>query len=202
MKRLILLLVLLGGTLAAAAQYPPSRGMRIRQYDERTIYIDPMHPYGPPGKMVAVRHGTFTRLYMNNWMLPNDYATMIMATENPIAYEAMRRANHNLTWACISGTAGTIGIAWTLIDWATRPSHDFEGEFWDKHRGRESVNWIPAAVGAVLWVAVIPLVRGYNRNIEYAANHYNHGLELSHNFRPHKPYLVPAESGIGLALKF
>ena len=201
MKRLIFILILLTGALALSAQYPPRHSTRIRHSDGRTIYIDPAQSYGPPGKMLPVRHGTFTRLYMNGWMLPDDYATMLMA-ENPEAYAAMRRANRNLIWACVAGTAGTIGIGWTLIDWANRPSHGFEGEFWDKHRGRESVNWIPAAAGAVLWFAVIPLVGGYNRNIQYAASHYNHGLELSGHFAPRKPCLAPADSGIGLALKF
>ena len=197
MKKSILVLILLAGTLSLSGQYP--RSMRIRQLDERTIYIAPAHPYGPPGKMLAVRHGIFSRIYMNGWMIDNSYATMLMA-EHPQAYTAIRRANTNLTWACVSATAGTVGIAWTLIDWASRPPKEFKGEFWDNER--RSVNWVPAVVGAVLWIAVFPLVSGYNRQLERAVGLYNRSLGLSAGSGLRKPYLAPAEGGIGLALHF
>lgn len=200
MKRILLLILLLSGTLAVYGQYP--RSMRIRHLDERTLYFDPAYPYGFPSKMLSVRHGAYGRIYMNGLPIPLSYATMLMA-EQPQAYAAVRRANSNLNWSIAAASAGTVGICWTLVDWASRPSDEFKGDpFFDKHRGRSSVRWEPAVVGALLWLAVIPLVRGYNRQLDRSVALYNRGMDFSLDVRPPTPYLAPAETGIGLALKF
>lgn len=134
-------------------------------------------------EMNKVRGGfTFTQDGKN---LSLDEVQEIMKS-NQEAYDMMQSAKSNKTWGMVLGTAGGALVGFPI----------------GTAIGGGDPEWALAGAGAVLIVAAIPIVKGYNKKTTKAVELYNAGLSsTSYRFEPTFNLNLKG-NGIGISMSF
>lgn len=106
--------------------------------------------------------------------------------DNKEAFNLVKSAKSNQTWAMILGTAGGALVGFPV----------------GTAIGGGEPKWALAGAGAALIVASIPIVKGFNRKTKEAVDLYNSGLpSVSSNFNPSFNFTVKGTS-MGISMRF
>ncbi|NVK53586.1 MAG: hypothetical protein HWD85_11675 [Flavobacteriaceae bacterium] len=127
-----------------------------------------------------------SNMYMQNNAYLSGKQLLSIVKENQEAYNLMKSANSNKTWATILGGAGGFLVGYPI----------------GTAIGGGEAKWELAGVGAVLILVAIPINNGYNKKSKKAVDIYNEGLSTTaSSFNPTFDLNLRGNS-IGITMSF
>lgn len=127
-----------------------------------------------------------TYIYFQNDKALRNKQLLEVMNNNQEAYELMKSAKNNSTWAGIFGALGGGLIGWPL-GWAIA--------------GGDDPPWYLAGIGAGLIIVGIPFNSKYNRLSKQAVDIYNNSIE-ARGKTPPELELGMTQNGVGVVLRF
>jgi hypothetical protein len=127
-----------------------------------------------------------SNVYMQNNKYLSGKQLLSLVKDNQEAYDLMKSANTNKTWAAILGGAGGFLVGFPI----------------GTAIGGGDAKWELAGIGAALILVAIPINNGYNKKSKKAVDMYNDGFPTTtSNFNPTFDLNLRGNS-IGITMSF